>query len=55
MGYMTLACGISAYGVALFHVLTHGVFKALLFLSAGDVIKACKGNQDIYLMETCTP
>ncbi|MCB0271657.1 MAG: NADH-quinone oxidoreductase subunit L [Bdellovibrionales bacterium] len=50
LGYMTLACGVGAYAVAMFHVVVHGAFKALLFLCAGAVIKASQGNQDVYQM-----
>lgn len=47
LGYMFLACGVQAYSAALFHLITHAFFKALLFLSAGSVIHACK-EQDIF-------
>jgi len=47
LGYMTLACGMGAFRAAIFHVLIHGVFKALLFLCAGNMIKANFGVQDI--------
>ena len=49
LGYMFFACGVSAYHVAIFHLITHGFFKALLFLSAGSVIHACH-EQDIFKM-----
>jgi NADH-quinone oxidoreductase subunit L len=49
LGYMFMACGVSAYEIALFHLLTHGVSKALLFLAAGSVIVAAK-EQDIRKM-----
>ncbi len=47
LGYMFLGCGIGAYTAAVFHVMTHAFFKALLFLSAGSVIHALSGEQDI--------
>ena len=47
---MFLACGIGAYTAAVFHVMTHAFFKALLFLSAGSVIHALSGEQDIRKM-----
>lgn len=47
LGYMVLACGLSNYAVSLFHLLNHGFFKALLFLSAGSVIHAMKDEQDM--------
>jgi NADH-quinone oxidoreductase subunit L len=47
LGYMFLACGIGAYTAAIFHLMTHAFFKALLFLSAGSVIHALSGEQDI--------
>jgi NADH-ubiquinone oxidoreductase chain 5 len=47
LGYMLFACGISNYNVALFHLLNHGFFKALLFLSAGSVIHAMMDQQDM--------
>jgi NADH-quinone oxidoreductase subunit L len=40
LGYMFLGCGIGAYTAAIFHLMTHAFFKALLFLSAGSVIQA---------------
>ncbi len=49
LGYMFLACGVSAYQAAIFHLATHAFFKALLFLSAGSVIHACH-EQDILKM-----
>ena len=49
LGYMFFACGVSAYQTAMFHLVTHGFFKALLFLSAGSVIHACH-EQDIFKM-----
>ena len=50
LGYMFLACGIGAYAAAIFHLMTHAFFKALLFLSAGSVIHAIGGEQDIRMM-----
>src|SRR5574341_143480 len=50
LGYMFLACGIGAYTAAIFHLVTHAFFKALLFLSAGSVIHALSGEQDIRKM-----
>ena len=49
LGYMFFACGVSAYHAGVFHLVTHGFFKALLFLSAGSVIHACH-EQDIFKM-----
>jgi NADH-quinone oxidoreductase subunit L len=50
LGYMFLGCGIGAYTAAIFHLMTHAFFKALLFLSAGSVIHALGGEQDIRKM-----
>lgn len=50
LGYMFFACGASAYPVALFHLMTHAFFKALLFLGAGNVIYATHHEQDITKM-----
>ena len=50
LGYMTVALGASAYSVAVFHLMTHAFFKALLFLAAGSVIIALHHNQDIRYM-----
>lgn len=47
LGYMTVALGASAYPVAIFHLMTHAFFKALLFLSAGSVIIGMHHDQDI--------
>ncbi len=47
LGYMTVALGVSAYSVAVFHLMTHAFFKALLFLGAGSVIMGMHHNQDI--------
>lgn len=46
LGYMVAACGYSFYGVAFFHLLSHGFFKALLFLCAGSVIHFFSDEQD---------
>jgi len=50
LGYMTVALGASAYSVAIFHLMTHAFFKALLFLAAGSVIIAMHHEQDIRKM-----
>ena len=50
LGYMTVALGASAYSVAIFHLVTHAFFKALLFLAAGSVIIALHHEQDIRRM-----
>ena len=50
LGYMTVALGASAYGAAIFHLMTHAFFKALLFLAAGSVIIAMHHEQDIRRM-----
>ena len=50
LGYMTAALGASAYSVAVFHLMTHAFFKALLFLGAGSVIIGMHHNQDIRWM-----
>jgi NADH-quinone oxidoreductase subunit L len=47
LGYMTVALGASAYSAAIFHLMTHAFFKALLFLAAGSVIVAMHHEQDI--------
>ena len=47
LGYMTVALGASAYGVAIFHLMTHAFFKALLFLAAGSVIVGMHHDQNI--------
>jgi NADH-quinone oxidoreductase subunit L len=47
LGYMTVALGASAYSVAVFHLMTHAFFKALLFLGAGSVIMGMHHDQDI--------
>ena len=50
LGYMTIALGVSAYSVSVFHLMTHAFFKALLFLGAGSVIMGMHHNQDIRWM-----
>ncbi len=50
IGYMFMAAGIGAYGVAIFHLMTHAFFKALLFMAAGVVIHHLGGEQDIRRM-----
>ncbi len=50
LGYMTVALGVSAYSVGIFHLMTHAFFKALLFLAAGSVIIALHHEQDIRKM-----
>src|SRR5712672_2770153 len=50
LGYMTVALGASAYGAAIFHLMTHAFFKALLFLAAGSVIIALHHEQDMRKM-----
>ncbi len=47
LGYMFFACGVGAYSIAIFHLMTHAFFKALLFLGAGSVIHAIDGEQDM--------
>ena len=50
LGYMFIALGVGAYGVAIFHLFTHAFFKALLFLGAGSVIHAVADEQDMRKM-----
>jgi len=50
LGYMAFACGLSNYSVGIFHLMNHGFFKALLFLSAGAVIHAISDEQDMRRM-----
>lgn len=50
LGYMTVALGVSAYPIAIFHLMTHAFFKALLFLAAGSVIIALHHEQNIFKM-----
>lgn len=47
LGFMVMACGVGAYGAAIFHLVTHACFKALLFLGAGSVIVATHHQQDL--------
>ncbi len=53
LGYMFIACGLSAYNIAVFHLMTHAFLKALLFLSAGNVICAMHHEQNIQKMKNC--
>lgn len=50
LGYMFLGCGVAAYSAAIFHLMTHAFFKALLFLAAGSVIHGMGGEQDLRKM-----
>jgi NADH-quinone oxidoreductase subunit L len=50
LGYMFMACGVAAYSAAIFHLVTHAFFKALLFLAAGAVIHSLGGEQDLRKM-----
>jgi NADH-quinone oxidoreductase subunit L len=50
LGYMFLACGVAAYSAAIFHLVTHAFFKALLFLAAGSVMHGLGGEQDMRKM-----
>lgn len=50
LGFMVAACGMGAYVAAIFHLLTHGIFKALLFLAAGSVIHGTHDTQDMRRM-----
>jgi len=50
LGYMFFACGVSAYAAGIFHLMTHGFFKALLFLGAGSVIHAMSDEHDMRKM-----
>jgi NADH-quinone oxidoreductase subunit L len=50
LGYMFMACGVAAFAAGIFHLMTHAFFKALLFLSAGSVIHALGGEQDMRRM-----
>ena len=49
LGYMTIGLGVGGMAVAVFHIINHGIFKALLFLSSGSVIHGA-GTQDIRKM-----
>ncbi len=55
LGYMFVALGVGAYGVAIFHLFTHAFFKALLFLGAGSVIHAMSDEQDMRNMGGLAP
>ena len=50
LGYMVMICGFSQYNTGLFHLINHGFFKALLFLSAGSIIHSLSDEQDIRKM-----
>jgi len=50
LGYMTMALGAGAYTAAMFHLMTHAFFKALLFLDAGSAITGCHHEQDMFKM-----
>jgi len=50
LGYMMMACGVGAFGAGIFHLLTHGAFKALLFLGCGSVIHALANEQNLRRM-----
>ncbi len=53
IGYMFLALGVQAWDAAIFHLMTHAFFKALLFLSSGSVILACHHEQNIFKWAVC--
>jgi NADH-quinone oxidoreductase subunit L len=55
LGYMFAACGVGAYSAGIFHLFTHGFFKALLFLGAGSVIQAMHHEQDMRKMGGLAP
>jgi NADH-quinone oxidoreductase subunit L len=55
LGYMFVACGVGAYAAGIFHLFTHGFFKALLFLGAGSVIRAMHHEQDMRKMGGLMP
>ena len=50
LGYMFMACGVAAYSAAIFHLMTHAFFNALLFLAAGSIIHGTGGEQDMRRM-----
>ncbi|BAP58323.1 NADH-quinone oxidoreductase subunit L [Candidatus Tachikawaea gelatinosa] len=50
IGYMFLALGVEAWDAAMYHLLTHAFFKALLFLSAGSIVNTCNHEQNIFKM-----
>ena len=53
LGYMAAAFGLGLPGIALFHLMTHAFFKALMFLGSGSVIHACHHEQDIFAYGVC--
>ncbi|QKX02429.1 NADH-quinone oxidoreductase subunit L [Wolbachia endosymbiont of Dirofilaria (Dirofilaria) immitis] len=53
LGYMFIACGLSAYNIAVFHLMTHAFLKALLFLGAGNVIRVMNYEQNIQKIGNC--
>jgi len=55
LGYMLFACSLSKYDVAMYHLINHAFFKALLFLCAGSIIHAMKDEQDIRKMGGLLP
>ena len=55
LGFMFVACGLGAFNIAIFHLITHGYFKALLFLSSGSVIHGVHDEQDMYKMGNLFP
>ncbi len=55
LGYMFMACGVLSYGAGIFHLMTHAFFKGLLFLSAGSVIHAAHGEQDMFEIRKLSP
>lgn len=54
LGMMVIAVGLSSYNVALFHLVNHAFYKALLFLGAGAVIHAVSDNQDQHIYRSNT-
>lgn len=52
IGYMFMALGVQAWNAAIVHLVSHAIFKALLFLSAGSIIKICNNEQNIFKMKT---
>ncbi len=55
LGFMFVACGLGAFNIAIFHLITHGYFKALLFLSSGSVIHGVHDEQDMDKMGNLFP
>jgi NADH-quinone oxidoreductase subunit L len=55
LGYMFIACGVGAYAIGVFHLVTHAFFKGLLFLGAGSVIHGMGGEQDLRRMGGLRP